>query len=258
MSRCCNCEAESEAYTVMRDPRLVYEIEDLKQEYAGRTVVDVERLKIPGGEIFAVVGPSGAGKSTLLRLLNFLESPTRGQIVYQGQVVNGNLPIQTRRQVTTVFQRPVLLHASVRANIAYGLALRGQRADGRVDEILARVGLASFAHTLASKLSGGEMQRVALARALVIEPHVLLLDEPTANLDPYNVGLIEEIVREQNRTRGTTIILVTHNVFQAKRLARRVGLMLNGRVIEVGDAQQFFDAPNDPRTAAFVRGEMVY
>ena len=102
------------------------------------------------------------------------------------------------------------------------------------------------------------MQRVALARALVIEPRVLLLDEPTANLDPYNVGLIEEIVRQQNQMRGTTTILVTHNVFQAKRLARRVGLMLSGRLIEIAETRDFFDAPKDPRTGAFVRGEMVY
>jgi tungstate transport system ATP-binding protein len=242
----------------MTNDKSAYVIEGLRKEYAGRVVADVARLEIRAGEMFALVGPSGAGKSTLLRLLNFLETPTRGQIVYQNQVVNDGLPIVTRRQVTTVFQRPVLLRASVRDNVAYGLGLRGLRADSRVDEILARVGLQSLAHAPAQKLSGGEMQRVALARALVIEPHVLLLDEPTANLDPYNVGLIEEIVREQNQTRGTTIVLVTHNVFQAKRLAQRVGLMLNGRVIEVGDAQQFFDAPKDPRTAAFVRGEMVY
>ena len=102
------------------------------------------------------------------------------------------------------------------------------------------------------------MQRVALARALVIDPQVLLLDEPTANLDPYNVGLIEEIVREHNRVRGTTVVLVTHNVFQAKRLAHRVGLMLSGKIIEVQSNPAFFDSPSDPRTAAFVRGEMVY
>jgi tungstate transport system ATP-binding protein len=118
--------------------------------------------------------------------------------------------------------------------------------------------LQSLARASAVKLSGGEMQRVALARALVIEPRVLLLDEPTANLDPYNVALIEEIARAQNRARGTTIVLVTHNVFQAKRLAHRVGLMLGGRIVEVNDTRAFFDAPRDPRTAAFVRGEMVY
>jgi tungstate transport system ATP-binding protein len=142
--------------------------------------------------------------------------------------------------------------------VAYGLGLRGKPGDGRIDEMLARVGLRDLANAPAHKLSGGEMQRVALARALVIEPRVLLLDEPTANLDPYNVGLIEEIVREHNRARGTSIVLVTHNVFQAKRLAHRVGLMLSGKIIEVQDTPAFFDAPADPRTAAFVRGEMVY
>ncbi len=98
------------------------------------------------------------------------------------------------------------------------------------------------------------MQRVALARALVIEPRVLLLDEPTANLDPYNVGLIEEIIRGQNARHGTTSVIVTHNVFQAKRLAHRVGLMLSGSLIELADTATFFNKPSDPRTAAFVRG----
>ncbi len=236
----------------------IYRIENLKKTYGARTILDVEHLEIGAGEILAIVGPSGAGKSTLLRLLNFLETPTSGNLFYQGQSINGSLSIETRRQVTTVFQRPMLLRDSVRANVAYGLSLRGQRGDGRIDEILVRVGLRELANTPAQKLSGGEMQRVALARALVIEPHVLLLDEPTANLDPYNVGLIEEIVREHNRARGTTIVLVTHNVFQAKRLAHRVGLMLSGKIIEVQNNPAFFDSPSDPRTAAFVRGEMVY
>jgi tungstate transport system ATP-binding protein len=236
----------------------IYEIERLKKEYSRRVVVDIEQLQIYAGEILALVGPSGAGKSTLLRLLNFLEPPTAGTITYRGITTNGGVSIATRRQITTVFQRPMLLRATVRENVAYGLGVRGERADGRVSEMLARVGLDSLAHAAAHRLSGGEMQRVALARALVIEPKILLLDEPTANLDPYNVGLIEEIVRAHNRERGTTIILVTHNVFQAKRMAQRVGLLLAGRLIEVSDAETFFNAPSDPRTRAFVRGEMVY
>lgn len=236
----------------------VYRLEKLKKEYGARTIIDVDALEIAGGEILALVGPSGAGKSTLLRLLNFLESPTSGSLFYAGQSVNGNLAIETRRQVTTVFQRPMLLRDSVHANIAYGLGLRGQHGDGLIDEMLMRVGLRDLADAPAHKLSGGEMQRVALARALVIDPQVLLLDEPTANLDPYNIGLIEEIVREHNRARGTTIVLVTHNVFQAKRLAHRIGLMLSGKIIEVQNNPAFFDSPIDPRTAAFVRGEMVY
>ncbi|MGE5261877.1 MAG: phosphate ABC transporter ATP-binding protein [Acidobacteriota bacterium] len=236
----------------------IYQIANLKQIYAGRTVLDIERLNIASGEILGLVGPSGAGKSTLLRLLNFLESPSAGQIIYHDQSLNGSVPIAIRRQVITVFQRPVLLRSSVRANVTYGLGLRGERSDGRVDEMLTRVGLEQLANAPATKLSGGEMQRVALARALVVNPDVLLLDEPTANLDPYNVGLIEEIVALNNRERHTTVVLVTHNVFQAKRLAQRVGLMLGGRLIEIAEAKQFFEAPTDPRTTAFVRGEMVY
>ena len=239
-------------------PNPTYQIEGLQKEYAGRTVLDIEQLDILSSEVLALVGPSGAGKSTLLRLLNFLEPPSAGRIVYLGQALNHRVPIGTRRAVTTVFQRPVLLRASVRDNVAYGLDLRGMRVDGRVTEMIERVGLSDLARAPAHKLSGGEMQRVALARALVIEPRVLLLDEPTANLDPYNVGLIEEIVRDQNHVRGTTVVLVTHNVFQAKRLAHRVGLMLGGRLIEIAETREFFDSPKDPRTAAFVRGEMVY
>lgn len=255
MLQCC---AYKDGWAIDPVGNPIYQIEGLKKEYAGRAVLDIERLDVDSREVFAIVGPSGAGKSTFLRLLNFLESPSSGKMAFQGQLLNGNVPIGTRREVTTVFQRPVLLRASVRHNVAYGLDLRGERVDGRVTEMISRVGLSDLARAPAHKLSGGEMQRVALARALVIAPKVLLLDEPTANLDPYNVGLIEEIVRNQNRERGTTVVLVTHNVFQAKRLAHRVGLMLGGRLIEIAETKEFFDAPKDPRTAAFVRGEMVY
>ena len=239
--------------------RPIYQVENLQKTYDGRVVVDIESLEVRAGEVLALVGPSGAGKSALLRLLNFLEPSTAGMITYCGQSFrDGYVPIGTRRQITTVFQRPALLRASVRDNIACGLRLRGEPADGRVSDMLQRVGLKEFDKAAAHKLSGGEMQRVALARALVIRPAVLLLDEPTANLDPYNVGLIEDIVRQQNREHGTTVVVVTHNVFQAKRLAHRVGLMLEGRLVEVSETEKFFGPPADPRTAAFVRGEMVY
>lgn len=237
----------------------IYHLSSLVKQYGARTILALDALDIIEGEILALVGPSGAGKSTLLRLLNFLEAPTSGNILYRGMPVSaGTISLALRREITTVFQRPILIKGSVRDNIAYGLRLRGAMANGVVDEMLTRVGLASLASTTARKLSGGEMQRVALARALAIEPRVLLLDEPTANLDPYNVGLIEDIVRAQNRDRKTTVVLVTHNIFQAKRLAQRVGLLLNGRLVELADTNAFFESPQDPRTAAFVRGEMVY
>lgn len=240
-----------------REP--IFELRVLVRQYGARSVLNLDALDIFDGEILALVGPSGAGKSTLLRLLNFLEPPSSGRIRYRGQEVTAeNISLELRRELTTVFQRPVLLNTNVRDNIAFGLKLRGSKTNGIVNEIIARVGLENLAHAPARELSGGEMQRVALARALAIQPRVLFLDEPTANLDPYNGALIEELVRAQNQAHHTTVVLVTHNIFQAKRLAHRVGLLLNGQLIELSDTAQFFDSPHDPRTAAFVRGEMVY
>ena len=239
----------------------IYRLQSVTKAYNGRRVLDVERLDIRRGEIFALVGPSGAGKSTLLRLLNFLEPPTGGTIRFLDVEFNATrlMPLELKRRVTTVFQRPILLNRSVWANANFGLQLRGQHdAARRVEQALEQVGLGRLARQQARTLSGGEAQRVALARAMVLEPDVLLLDEPTANLDPYNVGLIEDIVRTLNRDRGISIVLVTHNVFQAKRLAGRAALLLEGRIVEIADVGPFFQSPADPRTAAFVRGEMVY
>jgi tungstate transport system ATP-binding protein len=237
----------------------VYCLQTVQKSYDGRLVVDLERLEVRPGEVLTLVGPSGAGKSTLLRLLNFLEPPTAGTIVYRGHSCRDQrVPLALRREITTVFQRPILLRGTVRRNAGYGLRLRGRHDPELVDRMLAYVGLSDLAEAPARRLSGGELQRVALARAMVLQPTVLLLDEPTANLDPYNVALIEDIVRRRNREAGTTVVLVTHNVFQAKRLGTRVGLMLAGRLVEIGAPLQFFDAPTDPRTRAFLCGELVY
>ena len=239
----------------------IYGLENVTKRYGTRTVLDIPALTVNAGEILALVGPSGAGKSTLLRLLNFLEPPTSGTVHFGGGDFGptGEMATDLRRRVTTVFQRPVLLKRTVQANVAYGLRLRGNRnGSGPIAATLDRVGLAELAQQPARTLSGGEAQRVALARAMVLEPDVLLLDEPTANLDPYNVGLIERIVTDLNKEQCTTLILVTHNVFQARRLAHRTALMLEGRIIEIADTDTFFNRPSDPRTAAFVRGEMVY
>lgn len=246
----------------MRASAPAYELKGVVQRYGGKEVLNLAELAICQGEVFGVIGPSGAGKSTLLRLLNFLEAPAGGTISFWGKPYpqgNGQVPLEVRRRVTMVFQRPVLLGGSVFENVAYGLRLRGERRpDGRVREILERVGLADLREREVRTLSGGEAQRVALARALVLEPEVLLLDEPTANLDPYNVALVERLIADFNREEGKTVVLVTHSVFQARRLSRRVALLLGGRIVEVAEAERFFSAPEDPRTLAFVRGEMVY
>jgi tungstate transport system ATP-binding protein len=239
----------------------IYSIRHLVKEYASRRILEVSELDIVRGEAFALVGPSGAGKSTLLRLLNFLETPSLGSITFEENEFrpDTDVPLEVRRRVTTVFQHPVLLDQSVWENVTYGLRLRGLKDSTDLTRtVLEQVGLIHLASQHARTLSGGEAQRVALARAMVLQPDVLLLDEPTANLDPYNVGLIEDIVRQLNQDRGTTLVLVTHNVFQARRLAGRVALLLEGQLVEVSGVEEFFQSPKDPRTAAFIRGEMVY
>lgn len=237
----------------------LYRLIDVSQGYNGRIVLDIPQMHINQGEILALVGPSGAGKSTLLRMLNFLEYSLTGDLNFDGQSVSPSLPIEQRRRVTTVFQNPALLNRSVMQNLAYGLALRGKKATSEeLQRVLKQVGLDTLGNQAARKLSAGEAQRTALARALIIKPDVLLLDEPTANLDPYNVGVMEEMITAVNQAQKTTIVIVTHNIFQAKRIAHRTALLINGRVIEIAPTEQFFNEPEREETAVFIRGDFVY
>ncbi len=249
----------------MNDPSTpIYHLTDLQQAYNGRRVLAVDRLDIGRGELLALVGPSGAGKSTLLRLLNFLERPTGGRLEFDGVAADDRLPLEQRRRVTTVFQRPALLKRSVADNIGYGLRLRGAKLDAAdLARWLERLGLTHLERQAAPRLSAGEQQRVALARALVLRPDVLLLDEPTANLDPYNIGLIERIVADARQgddraAAGMSVVWVTHDIFQARRVADRVAFLLDGRLIEVSAAERFFTQPATAQAAAFLRGELVY
>jgi tungstate transport system ATP-binding protein len=239
-----------------------YTLKDIRHVYGQRTVLNLPHLDIQQGEILAMVGPSGAGKSTLLRLLALLEAPTQGQLelFFENHPLNyDTAAIEDRRRLAMVFQRPALLSTSVRNNVAYGLRLRGQHdSAGRIETMLARLSLSNLSAVKPHTLSGGEMQRVALARALILQPDVLLLDEPTANLDPYNVQLIENFLQEEHVRYSPTILLVTHNIFQARRLAGRVALLLDGELVEIAPPEQFFDHPHDPRTQAFLSGRLVY
>ena len=235
----------------------VYRLTDVVHGYGSRRVLDVENLDVRAGEILGVVGPSGAGKSTLLRLLNFLETPLEGSLLYRGRPAGPELPLAVRREVTTVFQRPMLLRRSVAANVRFGQRVRGRIDEGEVRAYLERLGLSDLAGASARTISAGEAQRVALARALVTRPSVLLLDEPTGNLDPYNTGLIEGIVAREHLDRSTAVVLVTHDVFQARRVAHRTALMIGGRIVEIADTESFFERPRHDETAAFLRGDLV-
>lgn len=239
---------------------LLYRLEGVTRSYGARTALSIDVLEVSAGETLCLVGPTGAGKSTLLRLLAGLEPPTAGQFRFGGHVLDGtNLPLAVQRRITLVFQRPLLLAGTVRSNVEYGLRLRGLgRHPPQAGAMLERLGLGALAGRPARSLSGGEAQLVALARALVLSPEVLLLDEPTAHLDPARVALVEETVRDTQRRQGGTVVWATHNLFQARRVAGRVALLLDGRLVEVAPAGEFFTNPRDPRTAAFVRGEMVY
>lgn len=240
----------------------VYQLENIKMIYDSRSILNIPRFDIKRGEVFTFVGPSGAGKSTLLRLLAFIESPTAGKLhlcTESGAVSYENVTQEQKRDIIMIFQRPALMSRSVRYNIAYPLRLRNeQNVDARVDAILERIAMTHLASAKPATLSSGELQRVSIARALVLQPKVMLLDEPTANLDPYNVRIIEQLLSDYAKSGKGTIILVTHNVFQARRLANRVGLMLNGELVEVAETEKFFDNPDHEETRAFVSGDLIY
>jgi ABC-type phosphate transport system ATPase subunit len=187
-----------------------------------------------------------------------VERPDEGEVwLGEHRLDLPDVPLAVRRRVTMAFQRPLMLAGTVRANVEYGMRLRGRARRKHVDDLLGRLDLAGIASQAARTTSGGQQQLVALARALAVGPDLLLLDEPTASLDPAHVALVERVISDENRGRGMTVVWATHGVFQARRVARRAGLLLDGRLVETADAESFFGSPSDPRTAAFVRGEMV-
>lgn len=239
----------------MPSPILPLEARGLVLELGGRRLIDGLDLTVPAGTLMALLGPNGAGKSLLLRLLHGLIPPTAGSISWAGQPADAAI----RRRQAMVFQKPVLLRRSAAANLRYALRLGpvppgARRARG--SELLALGDLAHLAGTPARLLSGGEQQRLALVRALALEPDMLFLDEPTASLDPASTQAIERLIRAAH-ARGTTILLVTHDQSQARRLADRAALIHRGRVIEAAPAETFFAAPASETTAAFLAGRVM-
>ncbi|QWG24469.1 ATP-binding cassette domain-containing protein [Bradyrhizobium sediminis] len=221
---------------------------------AGATVIlDRLNLAITPGAPTLIVGPNGSGKSTLLRICMGLAAPSAGRVTWGGRPASP--PV--RRAI--LFQRPVMLRRTAAANVAYALAQAGmphrERA-ARVAALLERVGLADLAQRPARRLSGGEQQRLALARALARDPEILLLDEPTASLDPAATRGVEEIVLMAAQS-GIKIVMASHDLGQVRRLAGEVIFMVRGALCERGPAADFLDHPTTQEAAAFLRGDLV-
>jgi len=216
----------------------ILKIRNLKKNYNGRTVLDIESLNFQKRKIYAIVGPNGSGKTTLLNILNLLEKPDKGQISFYDQEItnksNSDI-LESRRRMTLVNQDPFLFHSTVYDNIAYGLKIRSLSSAEqliRVKNALKMVGLSDFEKRRVNQLSGGEAQRVVIARALVIEPEVLFLDEPTANIDQKHIDVVERIIKKIKKEIKTTVIFTTHDLSQAYRLADEVISLLDGKIIK--------------------------
>lgn len=233
----------------------VFRLEGVGLTKSGTGIFDSLDLSISSGGITTLLGPSGSGKTSLLRLLNRLDEPDSGKIYYKEQPII-SYDVQTlRREVGMVFQRQELFEGTVKDNVLFGPGLHGMEVD--LEEILDRVGLAADARDRdVATLSGGQAQKVVIARALAVDPGVLLLDEPTANLDPTSTLQIEEVVTHLSRELGLTCVFVTHNVEQAKRVGDSAVVLIEGQVVEVGPISDILANPRDPRTLRFARGEL--
>jgi tungstate transport system ATP-binding protein len=230
-------------------------LEDVSFVAGGRAIIDRVSCEFAAGPRTVILGPNGSGKSVLMRLCHGLLAPTSGRLVWRG-----NREEHRPRSQAMVFQRPVMLRRSAVGNVTYGLALAGvsrPERDRRAREVLDAVGLSSVASRAARVLSGGEQQKLALARAWALAPEVLFLDEPTANLDPGATREVERIV-EQIHLSGTKIVMTTHNLGQARRLADEILFMSGGRIADHASVDRFFAEPSTAEAAAFIKGELPW
>ncbi|MCU0619985.1 MAG: ABC transporter ATP-binding protein [Gemmatimonadales bacterium] len=230
-------------------------LEDVRVQAGDRTLLAVDSLEIAAGETLAILGQTGAGKSTLLRVMNALVRPDRGRFLWQGAETRFPVPSVIRRRMAMAFQEPLLFHGTVFDNVAYGLRVRGVSGavlEDRVMEALRLFGIETLARRAERTLSGGEAQRTALARAVVVQPDLLLLDEPLASLDPPTKERLEAELRRVIRARGLTCAYVTHDQAEAQRVADRVAVLDAGTLLQVGTPDDVFLRPANERVARFV------
>ncbi len=218
-----------------------------------KQIIDQIDLTIAGNDITVILGPNGAGKSVLLRLLHGLLEPSAGWVSWGGRDIDEDL----RKRQVLVFQRPVMMRRSVADNIRFVLSLRrfSDRQE-RLEKALDLAGLKAQANQPAPRLSGGEQQRLAIAQAMVLDPEVVILDEPSSNLDPGATMAIERLI-EVAQNEGKKIILVTHDLGQAKRVGNEIIFMHRGRIVEQGSCDSFFTNPKTPEAGAYLDGALL-
>ena len=227
-------------------------IEKLNYSSGNNQIITNANITIQSKGITVIMGPNGSGKSVLVRLLHGLLTPTTGYISYN----NSSLDKSIRRRQAMVFQTPTLLRRTVLSNIAFADSINGKTDLAHCKILLNLLGLKSFQSYPAQLLSAGEKQRLALARALVLKPYILFLDEPTANLDPASIQLIEEIVQNANKS-GVKIVFITHDIGQAKRIADDIIFLNKGEILEYTETNLFFQTPQTKETAAYLDGNII-
>jgi len=233
------------------------QLENVEKSYGSIKALEDINLDIVGGKTITLVGVNGSGKTTLLRVIAGLEERDKGNILLNGQDINGR---KLRQIATLVFQKTVMFNRSVYGNLAYGPKTR-RKMDHEIKEKIGQelltVGLRNFEKRKARKTSGGEQQRIALARAFLLDPRILLLDEPTANLDPTNATMIERAIASRKKE-DEIIIMATHNLAQARRLADEIIHIYNGKIVEQSGPDEFFNSPRSEITRKFINGELEY
>ena len=242
---------------------------DVSVGFGSKTVLEDVNLDFRPGTINALIGPTGCGKSTLLRSLNRMNDKVRGYwrkgaIEFEGEDVAHHATdvLELRRRVGMVFQRPNPFPMSIKDNVVAGVKAHRMSHHRQFNEVaekvLKRVGLWSDVSDRMGdspfRLSGGQQQLLCLARALAVEPDILLLDEPTSSLDPGTTEIVEDLLREL--TPNLTMVIVTHNLAQARRVSSTTAFLYNGRLVESGETQQIFEAPNEPETVSYVSGRI--
>ena len=215
-------------------------------------ILDKINCKIHNESIIAILGPNGAGKSMFLKSINGLIGVESRKIYFNSREINDHI----RKDMALVFQKPTLLRRTVLENMQFVLEKKNKISNLQITKLLQRVGLDIYKYKPARLLSGGEQQRLSLARALLINPSLLLLDEPTANLDPYSLNLIEEIILDENK-KGKTIILTTHDMGQAKRLAKEILFFNKGKLLEQTKAINFFKKPKTKEAQSYINGKIL-